>query len=85
MGYLWTGLDHRILRQRWRATRSSTVTSTLVGWWAESPFIRSRRDRGRPARISDITYKGLMSMTVYCGIDWAEEHVRHEASEVERG
>ncbi|WP_435873040.1 IS110 family transposase [Micromonospora arborensis] len=37
-------------------------------------FIRSRRDRGRPARISDIAYEGLMPMTVYCGIDWAEVH-----------
>jgi hypothetical protein len=24
-------------------------------------------------------------LRVFCGIDWAEDHVRHEASEVERG
>jgi hypothetical protein len=23
-------------------------------------------------------------LKVFCGIDWAEDHVRHEASEVER-
>jgi hypothetical protein len=23
-------------------------------------------------------------LRVFCGIDWAEDHVRHEASEVER-
>ena len=22
---------------------------------------------------------------VFCGVDWAEDHVRHEALEVERG
>jgi hypothetical protein len=24
-------------------------------------------------------------VSVFCGIDWAEDHVRHEALEVERG
>jgi hypothetical protein len=29
-------------------------------------------------------WKGKI-VTMFCGIDWAENHVRHEALEVERG
>ncbi|MFD3779900.1 hypothetical protein [Streptomyces sp. NPDC058612] len=41
--------------------------------------------RPRVLAVENSTGEGAGSMDVFCGIDWAEGHVRHEALEVERG
>jgi len=51
----------------------------------EHLIIRLQVSPGAVSRVSGEALRELLRVLLFIGDDWAEDHVRHEALEVERG